>query len=49
MSDIIEKFNNQYEQFLTEIKINYTEFKESIDSLYIFPNNNRNYICARRY
>lgn len=44
MSDIIEKFNNQFEQFLLEIKKLFPEFKESIDKLYIFPNNNTNYL-----
>ena len=44
MSEIIDKFNKQFEQFLIEIKKNYPEFTADIDTLYIFPNNNSNYI-----
>ena len=44
MSNIIEKFNNQFEQFLLEIKKTFPEFIKSIDKLYIFPNNNTNYL-----
>ena len=43
-SEIITKFNNQLEQFLDEIKKTHPEFKENIDNLYIFPNNNSKYI-----